>query len=156
MSQDSIEAVQKWSRPNDSKEVLKFLGLVNYHRQFIPNFSRLTEPLYRISGTKTYCWTQEQEESFKSLKKMLVCPPVLSVPTCGDKFILDTDASDKAIAAELIQVQGGQERVIAYGFQCNGVTVQHGKSSWPLSGLRVSLGFICWVESLGSGQIMLV
>ena len=115
MSKESIEAVQNWPTPKDSKEVSQFLGLVNYHRQFICDFSRLSEPLYRIAGTKPYIWTQEQEESFRALKESLVSPPVLAVPTRGDPFILDTDASDKAIAAELIQLQDGQERAIAYG-----------------------------------------
>jgi hypothetical protein len=32
-----------------------------------------------------------------------------------DKFILDTDASDTAIGAELLQIKNGEERVIAYG-----------------------------------------
>ena len=59
-------------------------------------------------GTKTYRWTQGQEESFKSLKKMLVSPPVISVPTCDDNFIYSS-------IANTAQVQGGQERVIAYG-----------------------------------------
>jgi hypothetical protein len=31
-----------------------------------------------------------------------------------DKFILDTDASDTAIGAELLQIKNGEERVIAY------------------------------------------
>ena len=44
----------------------------------------------------------------------LVSPPMLSVPSTAGIFILDTDASDKAIGAELLQVQDGQERVIAY------------------------------------------
>jgi hypothetical protein len=32
-----------------------------------------------------------------------------------DHFILDTDASDKSVGAELIQIQGGEERAVAYG-----------------------------------------
>ena len=45
----------------------------------------------------------------------LLTPPVLSIPTADDPFILDTDASDGAVAAELVQVQGGVEKIIAYG-----------------------------------------
>jgi hypothetical protein len=30
-------------------------------------------------------------------------------------FILDTDASDKSVGAELIQIQEGEERAVAYG-----------------------------------------
>jgi hypothetical protein len=32
-----------------------------------------------------------------------------------DPFILDTDASDKSVGAELIQIQEGEERAVAYG-----------------------------------------
>ena len=92
--------------------------------------------------------------------KMLVSAPVLSVPTCGDKFILDTDALDKAIAAELTQVQGRQEKVIGYGsFVLIPVQRRYCTTRKELLAIvkfthqfRVYL----WVESLGSGQIMLV
>ena len=36
------------------------------------------------------------------------------MPNTTDQFILDVDASNVAIGAELIQVQNGAERVIAY------------------------------------------
>ena len=42
---------------------------------------------------------------FDSLKKALTNPLVLGLPKSQDPFILDTDASDVAIGAELIQVQ---------------------------------------------------
>lgn len=42
-------------------------------------------------------------------------PPVLTLPNQSDEFILDTDASDTAIGAELLQIQNGEEKVIAYG-----------------------------------------
>ena len=41
--------------------------------------------------------------------------PILSLPNPTDPFILDTDASGTAIGAELIQLQNGEETVIAYG-----------------------------------------
>ena len=41
--------------------------------------------------------------------------PVLAIPDKTGTFVLDTDASDKAIGAELIQIQNGLERVVAYG-----------------------------------------
>ena len=57
----------------------------------------------------------ERERAFAALKAALLTPPVLSIPTADDPFILDTDASDGAVAAELVQVHDGVEKVIAYG-----------------------------------------
>jgi hypothetical protein len=44
----------------------------------------------------------------------MVRAPVLALPNATDPFILDTDASDRFVGAELIQVQGGEERTVAY------------------------------------------
>ena len=41
--------------------------------------------------------------------------PVFTLPNKVDPFVLDTNASDVAIGAELYQVQGSEERVIANG-----------------------------------------
>jgi hypothetical protein len=56
-----------------------------------------------------------EQQAFDRLKALLLSAPVLALPNKTDYYILDTDASDKAIGAELIQVQNGEERVIAYG-----------------------------------------
>lgn len=60
-------------------------------------------------------WGQEQQDAFSNLKLALTTTPVLALPNSKDLFILDTDASDFAIGVELIQLQEGEERVIAYG-----------------------------------------
>ena len=44
----------------------------------------------------------------------MVSAPVLALPNATDDFILDTDASDKAVGAVLSQLQNGEEKVIAY------------------------------------------
>ena len=40
--------------------------------------------------------------------------PILAYPNLEDLFILDTDASNHAIGAELLQVQNGVEQLISF------------------------------------------
>ena len=68
----------------------------------------MAEPLYNVVGKHKFKWEAEQQEAFDALKEALTHPPVLALPNLQD----DTDASDHAIGAELIQVQNGEERVI--------------------------------------------
>ncbi len=109
------ETVSSWPKPNCSKDVERFMGLANHHRNFVKNFAELAEPLYRIVGKNNYQWADEQEMAFNALKMALTTPPVVALPNHRDEYILDTDASDISIGAELIQVQNGEEKVIAYG-----------------------------------------
>jgi transposase InsO family protein len=111
----AIEVVLNWPRPNKCEEVQRFMGLVNYHRMFIKDFARLSVPLYKVTKKNTYVWGEEQEAAFQTLKQSLTRAPVLCFPNSKDMFILDTDASDFAIGAELLQLQMGEERVVAYG-----------------------------------------
>jgi RNA:NAD 2'-phosphotransferase (TPT1/KptA family) len=116
LSRDGIKAVADWPVPTSVKEVEQFCGLANYNRMFIQDFARMAAPLYQLTGKKAvFGWGREQQQAFEEIKLALTTPPVLAFPNSTDPFILDTDASDKAIGAVLIQVQGGQERVIAYG-----------------------------------------
>jgi hypothetical protein len=43
----------------------------------------------------------EQEKAFHELRNAMVRAPVLALPNATDPFILDTDASDKSVGAEL-------------------------------------------------------
>ena len=70
--------------------------------------------LYSLTGKNKFRWGQEEQEAFESLKVALVNPPVLGLPNTEDPFILDTDASDTAIGAERLQLQNGEEKVVAY------------------------------------------
>ena len=116
LSLESVEAIQSWPKPSTMKGLMSFLGLVNYHRQFIQGYSDIAAPLYaKVEAKKEFLWGPEQDKAFAALKEALLTPPILSIPTADDPFILDTDASDGAVAAELIQVQNGVEKVIAYG-----------------------------------------
>jgi hypothetical protein len=112
---DSIDAVKKWPRPKNKKEVESFIGFTNYHRDHIKRFSELAEPLHRLTGTMNeFEWKEDQESAFQSLKEALVHAVVLNYPTTDAVFVLDTDASQNTIGAELSQIQDGVERTIGY------------------------------------------
>ena len=95
-------------------DVERFLGLANYHRTFDKEFAGIAFPLYRVTG-KQFKWDEEQQVAFDTFKAALTNPPVLALPNSVDEFVLDTDASDVAVAGELIQIHDGQEKVVAYG-----------------------------------------
>ena len=116
ITQSKIETVLNWPGPRNKTEVESFLGFVNYHRDFIPDFAEKASSLYELTGlSTTFNWSSNQQEAFEILKKSMITAPVLAYPYSHDTFILDTDASNVAIGAELLQVQDGVERTIAYG-----------------------------------------
>ena len=121
----SVETIQKWTEPTTTKEVERFLGLANWHRQFIKDFSEIAEPLHRLLRKKIFIWGVEQRDAFIRLKEALLSPEVLAIPNKEGRFILDCDASETAIGAQLLQIQEGVERVIAYG--SFGLTKSHRK-----------------------------
>jgi hypothetical protein len=95
--------------------VERFLGFTNYHKPFIEEYTQMALPLQALTGKRTYQWGDEQERAFDELRKAMVRAPVLALPNATDPFILDTDAFDKSVGAELIQIQEGDERAVAYG-----------------------------------------
>ena len=95
-----------------------FLGLAGYYRRFIPEFSCLAAPLTELTKKgQPFVWTVECAAAVDQLKQKLITSPVLAYPSehPGDRFVLDTDASDTAIGCVLGQLQDGEEKVIAYG-----------------------------------------
>ena len=113
-----LDAVANFQRPRTKKNIQAFLGLVGYYRRFIKDFSsmaaRLTDQTRKECPTKV-TWTPELEEDFTALQEALLKKPVLKCPDYQQRFILQTDASDRGIGAVLSQSdQTGEEHPIAY------------------------------------------
>ena len=109
-----VETINSWPVPKTTKDVEKFCGFANYHRNFIQDLAQLAIPLYAVTGKRKFYWGEQQQSAFENIKRALTSKPVLTLPTLNDQFILDTDASDQAIGAVLSQIQNGQERAIGY------------------------------------------
>ena len=114
--------MKNWPTPTCVKEVRSFLGICSYYRRFIYQFSDVAKPLHKLTEKgQTFSWTDECMQAFEMLKQKLEMlkqklteAPILAHPDFEKEFILDTDASDVAIAAVLSQKFDGKEHVIAY------------------------------------------
>jgi len=117
---DKIRQIENWPVPENLTDVRIFLGLTSYYRRFVKDYALLASPLYELTKKDVdFHWGPEQDEALKTLKKQMVQSTLLSYPILGlDGFILDTDASQVAIGAVLSQVQGGEEKVLAFGSRC--------------------------------------
>jgi len=40
-----VKAIREFPQPGNQKNVKQFLGLADYYRRFIPNFSKVAKPL---------------------------------------------------------------------------------------------------------------
>ena len=115
---DKIAAVLNWPVPRNLRQSRAFVGLCQYYRRFVPNFSETAKPLHDLTRKGAqFQWTSECQRAFDNLKAALSDASVLALPRDEGKFILDCDASDQGIGAVLSQVQDGEERPICYASQ---------------------------------------
>lgn len=111
-----IQPILDYTVPKTPKDVRRFVGMVSFYKQFIEHFSDLTAPITDLlRGTKgKICWTKEADEAFLKIKSVLTSPHVLANPDFKLPFIIESDASDGAVGAVLVQVIEGIKRPIAF------------------------------------------
>ena len=115
---ENTMAIKSRRPPISTQEVESFLGYINYHRSHVKNFAEIATPLYALTGQKArkvpFVWTNTHQEVFEKLVTIMTTAPVMRIPNKTDLFILDVDASNIAIGAELLQLSDGEEYVVAY------------------------------------------
>lgn len=112
-----IEKLKNFARPKSVKNVQQFLGLANYYRRFVKDFSKIVKPLTKLSkkGVK-FQWTDEQEKAFLELREKLCDDqPILSYPNFEKPFVLSTEASKYSLSGILSQSgPNGENFAISY------------------------------------------
>ena len=101
-----VQSVSEFPTPTTLKEVRQFLGLCSYYRRFIHQFAAISQPLNKLTRKNVaFCWDDDCQKSFSTLKKCLTSAPVLAYPTLDKAFIVETDASILGLGAVLSQTQ---------------------------------------------------
>ncbi len=111
-----VQGVDEWRRPKNLKELRGWMGFINFYRRFIQGFSKIARVLNELTKKETpWEWTDEREEAFQKLKKLICAEPVLLMPKLEEPFELEVDASNYAIGATLNQKdEQGRWHPVAY------------------------------------------
>ena len=113
-----VDSVKQFQVPTTKSDVRTFLGLTGYYRKFIQEYAEIAAPLTdltRKNAPNHVQWTEECDGAFNRLKDCLCCEPILRSPDFSLTFVLQTDASGRAIGAVLSQFGGDdEEHPVAY------------------------------------------
>ena len=107
MDPGKVEAVTSWPAPKSPHDVRMFLGLANFYRRFIKDFSRLAAPLTRLltkeKMAKRFQWDEEAGRAFDLLREAFTMAPVLHHFDPTRPTVLEADASDYALGSVVSQ-----------------------------------------------------
>ncbi|KAH0610986.1 uncharacterized protein H6S33_011413 [Morchella sextelata] len=116
MALDKVMSVTNWQAPRSVKEVQIFMGFANFYRRFIHNFSGVCKPITDClrGDAKNFVWSMMAQAAFEKLKTLFTSAPILVHFSPDRQTIVETDASDFAIAAILSQVIDGKTHPVAF------------------------------------------
>jgi len=111
MEPHRVDTIAKWPEPTSFGEVQTFLGFANFYRRFIHRYSHITAPMTNllvgsVNGKKTgpFEWPDEAAQAFRSIRDAFTQAPLLVHYDPEAKTRIETDASQYAIAAILLQL----------------------------------------------------
>ena len=116
---ERVTAIEQLPQPASTKDLRRFLGMLNFYRKFIPNCAEILAPLDSLlcgPGTKAKAlhWSDAAETAFAAAKSALANAALLHHPSHGAPTSLTTDASDKAAGGVVHQFVGGAWSPIGY------------------------------------------
>jgi RNase H-like domain found in reverse transcriptase len=115
VEEKKISAIRNWVRRRTLVNLQSFLGLCNYYRKFVMNFSQMAAPLTDLTRRDTpYTWGENQECAFTQLKEALMSAPILRCADSSLPFQVQADASETGLRAILQQKDENGIRPVAY------------------------------------------
>ena len=112
---EKTSSIRDWPTPKNVKDIQSFLGLANYNRKFVKDYSKLATPLTNLTRKDiSFKWEHDHQKAFERLKAACAEAPTLRMFDATKPIQIETDASDLAIGACLTQEFDGTRHPIAY------------------------------------------
>ena len=124
MAQNKVDIICNWPELQKVKDIQSSLGFANFYCCFIYNYSDIVVPLTRLTQ-KDAPWNFSAgcRRSFYSLKEAFTSTPILTHYQPDVPIIVETDASDYAIAGILSNTcPDGEIRLVAFYLHTSGKT----------------------------------
>mmetsp|Transcript_14685 Transcript_14685/g.18129 ORF Transcript_14685/g.18129 Transcript_14685/m.18129 type:complete len:2254 (-) Transcript_14685:698-7459(-) len=111
-------AVMNLPDPKTQKELQRWLGMVNWHREYLNSFGIIAAPLYELIGKSKPMileLTAAHRMIFAKLRTMMGTIPTLYLPDMEKPFTIQVDASKIGFGAALMQRdENNNLRIVAY------------------------------------------
>ena len=116
MSEDKVKAILDWPVARKVKDIQSFLCFANFYRRFIHEYSDIVIPLTCLTCKGTpWKFNDKCMAAFNELKQAFTHAPILTHWVPDWQLVMETDASDYAIAAILsIYLDDGEIHPIAF------------------------------------------
>ena len=120
-----LKAIVDYPTPTKAKELLGFLGALNYYRKTLPKIDKkspaeILQPLYEAAtkkagpGFQKYWQDNNLETHYQNAKKLVMAACQLEHPDPNAPLALTTDASQYAMGGVLEQFSRGQWRPLGF------------------------------------------
>ena len=132
-SEEKRLKVLNFPPPTTGKQMLGFLGLVNYFRDHLPDMTGKTRNLRSLvqkNIKQRITWSPELEKEFVEVRDLVAHCPTLYFPVEDGEVVVMTDASDYGIGAYIFQIVDNKELPILFvskslqGAQLNWSTIE--------------------------------
>ena len=132
MDQARLKTMSKWPVPTKKKEVQAFLGFANYYRRFIENYSSKARPLIDLTKDVLFSCGHQQQQAFDEVRTRFLCAPIFTQFDHTLETIIETDASNQAIAGILSQyhIDNGAKQLHCIEYDAK--TLSAAQRNWPI------------------------
>jgi len=102
MSNAKVKTIQKWLEPKKIKNIQSFLEFTNFYRYFIFNYLDIDILLTYLTRKDTlWNFDDKYKLALNTLKQVFISIPILTHWVLDAQLVVETDASDYALAAIL-------------------------------------------------------
>jgi hypothetical protein len=100
MDPQKVNAITSWPVLKSVHDIRVFLGLANFYRRFIRNFSKVAAPISALlKKNRKFQWTPEAQLAFESLRTSFTTASILRHFNPSLPVVLETDASNYTVGA---------------------------------------------------------
>jgi hypothetical protein len=104
ISEDKLEIIRNYPRPNSQTKLKSYLGFVNFFKKLIVGYSHVTIAFQNLlQKNAPFIWTDDHDRAFNELKLRLLSAPILKFVDLSKPIHVTTDCSSFALGWVITQ-----------------------------------------------------